>query len=241
MVAMIQCRTAAECIAKIKRSIVAGAEAIGLQLCQLRREERTEKHLKNIFAACGDLPVYVTSYRLNQNEGLGEEECAAYLLSAAELGGTLMDIPTDTFAPSENQFTTDAAAIRKQKDLAKAIHDRGGEVLFSTHDFRDLSGEEIMKIAAAQAERGADVIKIVVRSESKSRLPEYLATIERVKAALGKPFLFLDVGANSTLLRRLGGTLGSAMYLCVESHSELDTAVQPTLKQVLAIRNALEE
>ena len=63
IVAMIQSRTADECIEKIERSFSDGTEGLGVQLCQLKKEERTDENLKNIFDTCMDKPVYVTSYR----------------------------------------------------------------------------------------------------------------------------------------------------------------------------------
>ena len=79
-----------------------------------------------------------------------------------------------------------------------------------------------------------------MKSESVEKLPEYIKVIQRVNKEIGKPFLFLDVGACSNILRKVGGFLGTCMYLCVESHNELDTPAQPTIKQVSAIRNAME-
>lgn len=59
--AMIQCSTAEECIAKIKASAADGADAFGVQLCKLKREQRTKKNLTEIFSACGDKPtIYKT-------------------------------------------------------------------------------------------------------------------------------------------------------------------------------------
>lgn len=241
LVAMIQCRTEKECIEKINRSFIDGAEAFGVQLCQLKREERTSEKLKNIFSACKDKPIYVTSYRYNQSEGMSDRECADLLIKALECGATLLDIPGDLFSQNQYQITTDKTAVELQRGLIETIHKKGGEVLISTHDFRELSGEEVFNIAKLQSEHGADVIKIVVKSESIEKLPEYIKVIQRVNKEIGKPFLFLDVGACSNILRKVGGFFGSCMYLCVESHSELDTLAQPTIKQVLTIRNAMEE
>lgn len=239
--AMIQCRTAEQCINKIKLSVLGGAEALGIQLCQLNRNERTDEKLKSIFNSCEDKPVYITSYRCNESTGLSDSECAELLLKGLYFGATLLDIPGDLFARNKHQITTDKTAVKSQRELIETIHKNGGEVLISTHDFRELSGEEIFNIAKLQAEHGADVIKIVVKSQNIEKLPEYIKVIQRVNKEIGKPFLFLDTGACSTVLRRIGGFLGSCMYLCVESHGELDTPAQPTIKQVAAIRNAMQE
>ena len=240
IVGMIQCRTAEECIAKIERSLSAGADAIGVQLCRLQKEDRSEKTLRRIFDACGDQPIYVTSYRYGESEGMGDEECAELLLRALTCGATLLDIPGDLFAPNSRQLTTEKCALEKQRRWIDTLHAAGGEVLISTHDFRDLSGDEVFSIAEAQAEQGADILKIVVKSGDVRRLTEYLSIIQRVKTELHKQILLLDSGACSTVLRKLGGFLGSCMVLGVESHNALDTPAQPNLKELLQIRNAME-
>lgn len=241
IVSMIQCRTEEECVQKINRSITAGAEAFGVQLCQLKKEERTDEKLKNIFNSCGDKPIYVTSYRYNQSAGLTDEECAELALRALKCGGTLIDVPGDLFDKNQFQMTENEEAVLKQKEFIEKIHSLGGEILISTHDFRELSADEIFAIAKLQANHGADIIKIVVKSEKFEILPEYISVIHKVKKELNKPFLFLDVGACSRILRKLGGFLGSCMYLCVESHSELDTPAQPTIKNIINIKKDMEE
>ncbi len=239
LVSMIQCKTANDCIYKIRRSLTDGAEAFGIQLCQLKREERTDEKLKSIFASCDDKPIYVTSYRYNESEGLTDDECADLLIKALKCGATLCDVPGDLFDKNDYQITSDKAAVLKQKELISDIHSMGGEVLVSTHDFRELSFDEIFNIAKLQAEHGADIVKIVVKSTSINMLPDYIKAMQRVTEELKKPILFLDVGACSNVLRKTGGLLGSCMYLCVESHSELDTPAQPTIKQVNVIRREM--
>ncbi len=241
IVSMIQCRTAKECIEKINRSNLDGAEAFGVQLCQLKKEERTDEKLKSIFLACGDKPIYITSYRYNQSEGMSDSECVDLLIKALKCGATLCDIPGDLFDANDRQITNNEIAKSKQRDLIDEIHSLGGEVLISTHDFKNLSADEIFDIAKMQSNQGADVLKIVVSSESVSMLPEYISVIQRVNNEIKKPFLFLDVGACSNIIRKMGGFLGACMYLCVESHGELDTIYQPTIKQITKIRNIMEE
>ena len=241
IVAMIQCKTADECIKKIGKSLKDGAEAFGIQLCQLNREERSEEKLKEIFLACKGKPIYVTSYRYNQSQGMSDSECADLLIKALKCGAVILDVMGDLFDENAYQITEDENAEKHQKKLIDKIHNMGGKVLISTHDFRELSADEIFNIADIQVKHGADIIKIVVKSESVEMLPEYIKVIQKVNREIKKPFLFLDTGACSNMLRKIGGFLGSCMYLCVESHGELDTPQQPTIGQLKQIRNAMEE
>ncbi|MCQ2386060.1 MAG: hypothetical protein MJ078_05250, partial [Clostridia bacterium] len=142
LVSMIQCRTSGECIEKIRLSLSEGAEAFGVQLCQLAREERTEENCSAVFRACENKPIYVTSYRYNLNIGLSDEECTDLLIKARLAGATLLDVPADWFDANECQVTDNPEAVEKQKELIAKLHGMGAEVLLSTHDLRDLSAEE---------------------------------------------------------------------------------------------------
>lgn len=236
LVAMIQCRTADECIKKIKRSISDGAEALGIQLCQLSRNERTDENLKAIFDACQDKPIYITSYRYNESTGMSDGECVKLLLKGLDFGATLLDVPGDLFDKNSYQMTEDETAVKLQKELVEKIHNNGGEVLISTHDFRELTADEIFGIAKLQSNHGADIIKIVVKAENENMLPEYIKAIQKINREIKKPVLFLDVGVCSNILRKVGPDLGTCMYLCVESHNKLDTPAQPVLKNLKLIK-----
>ncbi len=241
IVGMIQCHTARECKDKISRSLYAGAEAIGLQLEQLNKDERSEEILTELMNACLDRPIYITSYRGANSSDLSDEECTSLLLKGLKCGGTLCDVVGDFFDRNDHQMTENPLAVTKQKELISRIHDMGGEVLISTHDMRDLSGDDIFRIAMLQAEHGADIIKIVVKSESLDRIGEYADVIRRVRRETGKPFLFLDGGACANLLRKIGVNLGTAMYLCVQSHGPLDTPAQPAIKCIRTLREEMKE
>lgn len=239
LTAMILCPTPEECIAKIRRSMAEGADAFGVQLCQLRREYRTRENLTAIFAACGDKPIYITAYRNGESKGMSDEECVSLLLLGLDCGATLCDVIGDLFAPCEQQMTYDAAVIERQKALIDEIHRRGGEVLMSVHDLRSLTADEVLTVAKAQAARGADIIKIVVKTDSTACLPDYVRVIGQILRETGKQLLLLDCGANVRFIRQLGPNLGVCMYLCVTEHGAFDNHDQPLLKDIKAVRDHL--
>lgn len=241
IVGMIQYHTARECRDKIARSLYAGAEAIGLQLEQINPEERTDDVLTELMKSCQDKPVYITSYRGGMSAGYSDDECAELLLRGLKCGATLCDVIGDYYDNNDFQITLNPAAVAKQRELISRIHDMGGEVLISTHDMRDLSGDDVFNIALLQAEHGADIIKIVVKSEHAERIGEYAEVIQRVRKEINKPFLFLDAGACANVTRKIGVNLGTCMYLCVQSHGPLDTSAQPTIKCVRTLREEMKE
>ena len=235
--AMIQYPTPDECIVKIKASLAEGAEAFGIQLCQLERQYRTKEELFRIFAACCGKPIYITSYRYAKSTGYTDEECAELLLLGLEAGATLCDVVGDFFCPDgQYQLTDDPDAVAKQRALIDEIHRRGGEVLMSSHTMKSTTVEENITIAKKQAERGADVIKIVNRAESEREIPVYLEAIQKIIAETGKRVVLL-VSGEGQLVRYIGPCFGACMYLCVEHHGPHDTSEQPLLRRLKAMRD----
>ncbi len=239
LTAMIQCKTPEECIIKIKASIEDGAEALGIQLCKLKREYRTKEILTKIFDACEGRPIYVTSYRYGESEGYTDEECAALLLLALDSGATLLDVFGDMFERSPHyELSESEEAIKKQKALIDEIHRRGGEVLMSSHTFKSITVEENLMIAKAHIERGADVIKIVNKAETKEEVSCYIEAIQKIVNMTDKKLLLL-VSGEGQIIRYIGPSFGVCMYLCVQHHGDMDTPEQPVLRSLKAMRDNL--
>ena len=235
--AMIQNDTPEKCIEKIKKSLEDGAEALGIQLCKLKTEYRNEKDIKRIFEACEGKPIYITSYRQGDNKT--DEICAELLLMGARCGATLCDVMGDMFGRSPYyELTVDETAINRQKELIEKIHALGCEVLMSSHTMKNISCGECEMIAKAHIERGADIIKIVNRAESKADIPQYLEAIQKITAMTDKKLLLL-VSGEGQIVRYIGPSFGVCMYLCVAYHEPCDTPEQPVLKKIKAVRDNL--
>ena len=238
--AMIQLATPKECIEKITASLESGADAVGIQLCCLKREYRTKEILTEIFAACKGKPIYVTSYRLWESEGMTDDECAELLLLALDCGATLCDVIGDMYEEgAEHQISRSEEAIKKQKALVDEIHRRGGEVLVSSHTEKDLSVEENLALAQAQINLGTDVIKIVNIVDKKENLYRQVESIQKIVAMTDKKLLLLASGEGQQL-RYTGPNFGVCMYLCVEKHDEIDTPEQPLIKTIKPIRDNMK-
>lgn len=238
--AMIQCPTADECIEKIKMSLIDGAEAFGIQLERLKRTERSDEHLKRIFAACENKPIYITSYRYSENEGFTDDECAELLLRGLKCGATLCDVIGDIYGRSPYyELTVDEEAVKKQMALIDKIHSLGGEVLISSHTLKNITKGETVMIAKKHIERGADVVKIVNRAESMAEVPMYLEAIQEITAMTDKKLLLLVSGMGQ-IIRYVGPNFGVCMYLCVQAHGELDTPEQPLITDILSVRDHIK-
>ena len=220
-----------------------GADAFGIQVCNLIPEQRDEKHLSRLFEACEGKAIYITSYRGSQNQGKSDEECMDFLLSAMRAalpyGEVLCDVMGDTFHAEPDQLTYDAQAVEKQKALIAQIHAEGGKVLMSTHTSRFFTEEETVAYAKAQRSRGADVVKIVSKANDEDEQMTGLNIIHRLKAELDCPFLFLVGGTHTRLLRQIGPALGVCMYLAVSRYRPVTAKAQPLIRSVKAIRDAM--
>lgn len=237
---MIQCHTPEECISKIKKSLELGATALGIQLCKLKREYRTEKILREIFTACEGKPIYVTSYRTGESQGMTDDECADLLLLALRSGATLCDVYGDMYDSEKAtyQLTMKPDAVKKQTELIAKIHEMGGEVLISCHTGADLTAEESLFVAEEQARRGADVIKIVNVSKNGPNASTHLKAIEDIVSKTGKKLLYL-VSADGVIIRYLAPSFGACMYLCLAFKGEMDTKDQPLIEEIVALRKIL--
>ena len=238
LVSMVQADNPDRIKALIDASIPEGAEAIGMQFCKLREQYRNEDTYRELFAYT-DLPVYVTNYRDHiSNVGKSDDTLAAELLSFAEYGATLCDVMGDIFDASTDELTTNGEAIKKQMKLIDELHQKGAEVLMSSHVRKFTPAERVLEIAREHERRGADICKIVTGAENTEQQIENLRIINLLKENLKIPFLFL-AGGECRILRRIGGSLGCCMYLGVHEYDELATESQPLLSDIRVIRELI--
>ena len=232
---MVQAYDPARIKELIDASIPEGAEAIGMQFCNLRSEYRNRETYKELFSY-SDKPAYVTNYRSGKNSGKTDETLAEELLCLAESGATLCDVMGDYFDRQQGEFTTNEEAVKKQMELIDKLHEKGAEVLMSSHVCKFTPAEKVLEIALGHQSRGADICKIVTGAGNMEEQIENLRIINMLKENLKIPFLFL-CGGECHILRRIGGELGCSMYLTVYEYDELATPVQPLLKNLKAIRD----
>ncbi len=216
-----------------------GAEALGMQFEQLLPEYKNDATYKELFDYAGDLPVYYTNYRYATNEGKSDEVLSDELVHLAELGGTLADVMGDYFDKVEGELTTNPEAIEKQKQLITKLHEKGAQVLMSSHILKFTPAERVIEIALEHQKRGADICKIVTGADTMAEQIENLRIVTLLKEKLDIPFLFL-AGGECHILRRIGGELGCTMYLCVHEYDEVATKSQPLLKNLKEIRNNIK-
>ena len=236
---MLQCETPEVAIGRIRNANQLGADAYGLQVESLKPECQNTDTYKRIFAEMKNKPCYVTNYRFGNNTGKTDEQLAEELLELAESGATLCDVMGDMFCRHPEELTDNEEAIKKQMELIDKLHNKGAEVLMSSHILKFTPAERVLEVALEQKRRGADVIKIVTGADNMEQQLENLRITDLLKRELGAPFLFLS-GGECSLHRRLGIKLGCCMSLCVYEHDALSTPTQPLLSTMKKVRDIID-
>ncbi len=232
---MVQSETPAYMETLIRNAAFDGCDAYGFQYERLDTQYHNAETVRSLFDMMGRKPIYATNYRICTNEGKSDEELAEGMLWLLEQGATLIDVIGDLYCPTQYEITQDAEAIKKQMKLIDTIHERGGEVLMSSHTLTFMSTEEVLSIARAHQARGADISKIVTAANTEEEEMENLKTTEVLRRELEIPFLFLSGGTHTKLHRTIGPFLGACMWLTVQNHDHISTRQQPVCRAIRAI------
>ena len=239
LVCMVQANSSDRIKELVQRGKAEGAEAFGMQLCRLKKEQRSREAQEQLFALASPCPVYVTNYRAFENSGKSDDELADELVELAECGATLCDVMGDYYDKTPGELTMNEEAIAKQMKLIERLHSVGAEVLMSSHICAFTPAERVLEIAMEHKRRGADISKIVTSATTMEEQIENLRITNLLREKLGIRFMFLAVGEYSSISRRIGGRLGNCMSLCVVEHDECATKAQPLLIDMKVIRDDL--
>lgn len=237
---ILQCPTPELAKYRIGKALELGTDAFGLQTENLLPEYRNEKTVRDIYAAMDGRPIYATRYRPEKSSDSEDEQVGKDILKLADWGTTLCDVMGDLYCKHPDELTDDPVAVKKQMQLIDKLHDRGAEVLISSHLYRYAPAERVLEIGLEQQRRGADIAKIVTKAEDDAQLLDSMRAIVLLKENLKIPFLFLTGGSHGGLIRRIGPNLGCCMYLCVYEHDEHSTKAQPLLAKLRPIRDNME-
>jgi len=211
-----------------------GTDAFLLRLEYLLPDNRTEETFRRIISAAQGYPTYVTDYRRYDKYADEDDECKAKaLLAAARAGADLLDIPGNMFTNEEFELTSDAEAVAKQRRLIDEIHALGKKVLMSSHMDEFMTQQEVLDIARAQQDRGADVLKIVTKSNTAKELTDNLEITRVLAERMSAPILFLSSGDMCRLHRVAGPYLGCCMWLATFEAGRKDQPLLSDLKPML--------
>jgi len=129
-------------------------------------------------------------------------------------------------------------AIARQQEAIAAVHDCGAKVVVSSHvTERTMTADEIVAHLTAEAERGADVCKLVVRLDAAKDFNGAVEALSRLQAGFERPWIFLGGGPFGRLQRFVGPSFGCAVEFAVHDYDPLEGYDQPTIR---AFRHALD-
>ena len=184
--------TPEELIAQVRGAEFDGADGICIDLAYLKPEFRTKDHFKRIIgSAC--LPFMFYFYRNDIWKACATDESRQeILLLAAEAGASCIDVMGDLYDPSPRERTYSKDAIARQRELIDKIHERGSEVVMSSHMTSEaLSCEECsINSRSSRAECGHRET-VVANTEEDSRGNQ---DDDDASAHAKKPFIHLVGG-----------------------------------------------
>lgn len=107
-------------------------------------------------------------------------------------------------------MTDDEDAVARHRSTVEAVHDRGGEVVLSSHTYKHLDGDDCISIARRMTERAADFGKIVGVDRSMDEALDTLEAHLRLNEADVLPYTLMAIGTTSRITRPLTPMFGSA-------------------------------
>ncbi len=229
----------AELVSKTRKAAAEGADGIAIELHELPPELRTVDCFRRIMEEAY-LPFMFICYRGCKWYGTDDEARQEYLLRAAEAGAEVIDVMGDLYCQTPGELTEDPAAVAKQKRLIDEIRQRGAKVLISSHmhTLPPMSANEIKRVLKIQAERGADICKIVTNGSTKEAFLEAIKADIELGTEFEKPFIHLTNGPFSKLHRFMGTKLGLAMTFGVPDY-DLSSYNQPLIRSFKTVRDTI--
>ncbi|MSU46640.1 MAG: type I 3-dehydroquinate dehydratase [Lacunisphaera sp.] len=196
-----------------------GADAVELNLASLRDNACLDRRFftrwrRPLYTSCRRAPfmaVYGAAFA--RLPALSDEARMARQLALLDPGSAGLDIEADTFASNCDEWTDDRTAIRRQRAVAAAAHRHGAAVIWSWHPPRKLTQTEALRGAWKLRDRGADFVKIVERVRTRAEALDSLAISLVLREKLGRPFVFLALGAEAVRFRPFMTAFGASYLL----------------------------
>lgn len=228
--------TPEELIAQVRGAEFDGADGICIDLAYLKPEFRTKDHFKRIIgSAC--LPFMFYFYRNDIWKACATDESRQeILLLAAEAGASCIDVMGDLYDPSPRERTYNQDAIARQRELIDKIHERGSEVVMSSHMTSEaVSCEEVLDQLQEFESRNADIVKLVAAANTEEDLLEAIKTTMTLRRTLKKPFIHLVGGKYMRFHRFMGPVLGVSVCFAVHRYDMRWPMMQPTVKAMRTV------
>lgn len=240
--ALFERTTVDEYIATCTQASLDGADGMAIGLGSLKPEFRTSENLEKIIS-CVPRPFYVFFYRDDKwipENNQDEDARQKILLTAVDVGAAMIDVMGDLYDPSPMEITRDPAAVRRQKALIKKIHERGAEVVISSHMPLFRTYEETLDHLQSLAARGADLVKIVTAINTLEELADTLRTTALLKKTMKTPFIHLCNGKYAKFHRMMCPSLGTAMSFALVEYPSSSGPNQPRIQDLKTVIETID-
>lgn len=227
-------QTPAELIAEARNAEFDGAQAMAIDLADLKPEFRNVDSLRSVIAAV-ELPFMFFFYRQDRWLASDDDQRQEVLLAAAAAGAAMIDVMGDLYAPSPLEFTCDPQAVERQRALIGRIHALGAQAVMSSHMSCPRSVDQVVAHLQEFERRGADMVKIVTTVDSEEELAEAIRTTMTLNRVLAKPFIHLCNGRFARPHRFLSPVLGGAVSFAVTRYEPRYQMTQPTIAAMRAV------
>lgn len=235
--AIVQERSVEATIANILNAEHDGAKGFMVDLSFLPDSGRMSEALRRIFSASGR-PMMPLVYRSGcmTPDRVTEDDRAQLMLSALDAGASSIDVMGNLFEPdAPRELAQDAYAVKRQMALIERIHARGAEVLISSHMMEVLSAEEVLEHLMRQAERGADIAKIITACNTWEDIEESVRTLNLLRRKMKIPYIYLCNGKLGRFQRFFAPTMGSMLNFGVTAYNEISQGAQPTIRSAATV------
>ena len=214
------------------------------------------------------IPVYTTARRRAFMAAYGldptrlpdidDDRRMRWQLDLLTTGSVALDLELDTFAPEPSpppgsgealdlgatrgpacELTDDPRAIAAQRAVIGDAHDRGGDVIASCHTGTRQRADELIRIVETAADRGADLVKVVVPCPAIDDLFDLLRATARLTERRSLPFSIVGTGACGALSRYIGAHLGSGWFFARSPGDPSGFAEQPTAEDIGCVLEAI--
>lgn len=222
----------------VRNALAHGSDGLIYQLERLLPEYKNRESIRKLFALSEGHPIMVTNYAMQSTTQEDDESLLNLLLIALDEGASCIDIRGDMFdRGAKYELSFDENAVRRQKEVIKSIHSKGGQVIMSMHVSEYLDTSTVLNFGKEIESRGADIVKIVDVADTPLELAESFVTTAILKSKLHVPVLHLVNGESCELHRLFGTAFGSCLTFCVEKFiKDASSPSQPLLSKMLKVR-----
>ena len=157
---------------------------------------------------------------------------------ANEIDAGVDEERASTYGPI-GEVSFDSDAIVGQKEAIRQIKSRNGFVIMSTHTARPINTSEALLIANSAVERGADYVKMVVRTRSQDDQDELVRAALALRKDISIPFILMPMGHHTVATRLTLFTLGAGWAITQAEFVPGGFHQQPLIEAWRPIINAL--